>query len=723
MRSPASRLAAILALALTLLGCGAALESSQSSAPADGNLIVNSSFEQRDGDKPRGWTFESRASQKGKWSAVRDRAHTGEYTLKLEPNDKNRPWDIASHPLSVGQAFPAGPYRGKTLYISAWLGSEGPAVAVAGLFALRSDGGVGFARLAEDSSRPGLTFHQDRLVVPDDAKVQYVIVNLAAEGTAGAAYFDDVSLSLTPPGKSPADESAPTTQPQTAEIAIDAAREIRRVPRTVYGSNIEWVWNGNGVWSADTKGLQPEILRLTRDAGFSLLRFPGGVFADFYHWRNGVGPESSRRQTEHSPGGPRSVHVFGTDEALAFAKATGSELLITVNAGSGSASEAADWVRYVNKEHVDGGGVKYWEIGNELYIKDPKFVSIEPSEYAKRVIDFAQAMRAVDPTIKIAAIADDNYPSTVHPAYAGWTDEVLRRAARQIDFLAVHDAYAPMLIADEGIDVRTAYAAMLAAPVLIKRNIAAVQQKLEAVTSDGSPRLKLAVTEWGPFFHFDLKNRFVDHVKTLGSALYVASVLKVFVESPSVEIANAFKLVDPLFMGWIGLRDGHYVPTAPYFAVQLFTRHFGERVVASTTTSPGYDSPAAGWVDRISNVPYLDLVASRSEDGRKLYVIAINKHFDLAITGRIILRGFTPAGRATAWVLNGTGIDAHTGTRPVPAAASQLGRQASAPDGRFDRSGAGDVTLTSTPVDKISSRFEYVFPAHSVTSLEIEGRL
>src|SRR6185295_11376519 len=153
----------------------------------------------------------------------------------------------------------------------------------------------------------------------------------------------------------------------------------------------------------------------------------------------------------------------------------------------------------VNKSAGGSQRVNYWEIGNELYIKDPKFVSITPAAYVNKVREFVRAMREVDPAIKIAAISDENYPRTVQPAYRGWTDEVLRGAGRDIDFLAIHNAYAPMVVADKGDDVRTVYAAMLAAPVLIKRSIDATSRKIEAIDPEVGRRVKLAITEWGPF--------------------------------------------------------------------------------------------------------------------------------------------------------------------------------------------------------------------------------
>src|SRR5262245_19491240 len=121
----------IVTLAL-IFACACTPSVGGSQLPPDGeNLVTNASFEEAGGDAPRGWTFESRASQKGKATTVRANAHTGEYSLKLEPNSRNKPWDIASHPLSIGQAFPAAPLRGKTLSVRGWLGAEGNAEAAA----------------------------------------------------------------------------------------------------------------------------------------------------------------------------------------------------------------------------------------------------------------------------------------------------------------------------------------------------------------------------------------------------------------------------------------------------------------------------------------------------------------------------------------------------------------------------------------------------------------
>src|SRR5262249_12655649 len=142
-----------------------------------------------------------------------------------------------------------------------------------------------------------------------------------------------------------------------------------------------------------------------------------------------------------------------------------------------------------------------------------------------------------------------------------------------------------------------------------------------------------------------------------------ASAMNVFLETPKMDIAIGFKLLDELFQGWIGKRNGQWTPTAPYYALQLYAHHFGPVLVSSATVSPTYDSQPVGLVDALSNVPYLDVVSSRSDDGRTVYLMAINRHFDSPVRARISISGRKPVGGGTVWTLNGTGIDANTGTQ------------------------------------------------------------
>ena len=112
------------------------------------------------------------------------------------------------------------------------------------------------------------------------------------------------------------------------------------------------------------------------------MRWPGGCFADNYHWKEGIGPKEKRRHIENVAwGNVREDNSFGTHEFLQLCEMIGAEPYLAVNMGSGTVQEAAEWVQYVN--HANGAsdltdwrqqngrtnpwGVKYWGVGNESW--------------------------------------------------------------------------------------------------------------------------------------------------------------------------------------------------------------------------------------------------------------------------------------------------------------------------------------------------------------------
>jgi alpha-N-arabinofuranosidase len=292
-----------------------------------------------------------------------------------------------------------------------------------------------------------------------------------------------------------------------------------------------------------------------------------------------------------------------------------------------------------------------------------------------------------------------------------------------MDLLSLHNGYSPGISLDKGWDVRTTYEAMLASPALIQQSLDDVSAKIDKLAPERAGKILIAVTEWGPLFQAGTTGRFLDHGKTLGSALFVADTMMVLARQPKVEIANFFQLVDSLYMGWIGPRDGTYVPKAPYYAFQMFTQHAGTTVVRSSSTSPTYSSRAVGSVDAVPATPYLDVMATRSADGKTLYLMAVNKDFDRPIRAHIALHDFHPQSSGTAWTLNGTGIDANTGTQLFKAPGVQWPTQAEMKiNPRFEHGGPWEVSITPTTVKGVATQFEYTFPAHSFTSLEVKAR-
>ncbi|HEX2657916.1 MAG TPA: cellulose-binding protein, partial [Polyangia bacterium] len=178
--------------------------------------------------------------------------------------------------------------------------------------------------------------------------------------------------------------------------------------------------------------------------------------SDNYHWLSNLPDDPNQGGT---------VPEANFDAFMSVAQAAGAQAMITVNYGSGTAQEAADWVRYANR----GGarykgpvptyagasakghdyGVRYWEVGNELYGDGTYGATWEvnkkphdPTTYAQGVVSYSRAMKAVDPSIRVGAVltAPGNWPDgQVSPSSPQpWNDTVLPIACAAIDFVSIH---------------------------------------------------------------------------------------------------------------------------------------------------------------------------------------------------------------------------------------------------------------------------------------------
>ena len=687
-----------------------------------GNLVQNAGFEL--GLPAGGWSLSAAVAPEGIGGNSVFGVHTGRHSLRLVPNNTNKTFfDGGSY--GFGQLLDSSNVRGVPLYFGGWVRSDGGAIPIIRVLVQLKTGETYYRQIRITTAPTQPTRVRDIMDVPDSDQISLLIFSCETEGTGGSAFFDDVFATT----QLPTDWKAAFGDPDpgdalVATVAIQASQVVRQIPPEVFGQNMEYIYDGNGIWDSSQNQVNPDMQRLGSDLGVGILRFPGGFFSDAYHWTDGVGPVGLRPITLSQPGGNYSNNGFGTDEALAYAASIGSKLLITVNARTGTPQEAADWVRYVNNgtRRVD-----YWEVGNELYVDltslDPSATPVGPEDYANRFLAYAQAMRAVDPSIKIGAILDFKYSEATYRPYPDWTDKVLKIAGPQIDFVAVHNAFAPALGADAGWNVRTVYASMLAAPLLVKNSLADLSKKITSIMGRDGDRIQVAVTEWAPLFATDLSSRFLDHPKTLGAALYAASILKTIVEDPRTAIGDAFKLVDALELSWIGVRNGVLTPKAPYYAMQLFTQHFGPALVSNQTISPGYEARSIGWIDAVPFVPYLETVASKSADGTSLYIIGINKHFDRNIDAKISWQGFCAQPGGAAWNLDGNGIDANTGTQLF----SGINGTSWAPQatdgqyGRFYSGGPGEIWVDQMDVQSSGSSLDFTFPAHSVTAIQLTG--
>lgn len=683
------------------------------------NLVVNGDFA-RGGEPPAGWALDAQAASKGS-------VQVRNGVLELRPNRANTP---SQRPLGLGQVIDATGLQGATLELRGRLGAQDGAGAVLGVHALRADGSE-IAKVHLRRSAPGEDVASGTLAIPQKASPKRLILIVVAEGTGGVARFSGVTLarSAAPDAQAAAPASPGAGAAFQARVKVDVAKRLRTIPRDLYGVNIEWWRNANGLWDTARDGPDPELVRLTRELRPSLIRFPGGFLGDTYDWRTGVGPRSGRKpQTTMPATGEKAVPLFGTDEVMRFAREVGADLLLTANVGTGTAALAADWVRYVKDARQADPSlpqVRYWELGNELYHKgDASGGALAPRAYADKALAFASAMRAVEPGVALGAIGLENYPAFPFNSHPDWTEVVIRRTSPEIAHYAIHNGYAPVAPDDRAppLDV---YRALWAAPRMVADNLRRTAEAVRRYAAPGrAERIRLSVTEWAPLFHVTPSSAWIDHPKTLGSAVYVADLLRVFIQEPAVGSATFFKLHEPSFLGLIGKRQGAWVPNATYHAFRLYTRHFGSELVEASGASPTYDSVQAGIVPAMKGVPLVESVASVAADGGTLYVMLVNKSADAPADVAVdVTGGAVRAG--VAHLLTGASPDANSGAELPNVPGLRWGAQVNvdAQARHFDRGAPSAIAFTSTPLRLAGpAGVVYRLPPHSVASLELALR-
>jgi alpha-L-arabinofuranosidase len=295
---------------------------------------------------------------------------------------------------------------------------------------------------------------------------------------------------------------------------------------------------------------------------------------------------------------------------------------VNVEGRGATAEEAAAWVEYCNglastkygsmrarDGHPEPYQVKYWEIGNEIWGQWVRGHS-DAETYAQNLARYVAAMRAVDPSIKVIAVGDNDM---------AWNRVVLQRAGRAFDYLAVHHYYGQR---DMQNDLRN----LLARPLYYERFYGEMEALLQQLPAGRRPRL--AINEWG----LDLPE---SQQYSILAALYAARLMNVFERRSDLVAMSA---VSDLVNGWPGGiiqagRQGVFV-TPSYLVNQLYAARLGaERL---KITIDGLDGSSSGEGNVVS---LLDAVASRSGDGQQIYLKTVNTDLERALTVRIRVGG------------------------------------------------------------------------------------
>ena len=259
----------------------------------------------------------------------------------------------------------------------------------------------------------------------------------------------------------------------TVNVTVNAAEGLGTIPSTAYGLN-------TAVWDSQMNTTQTQ--GLLRAAGVDMLRYPGGSYGDAYNWQN-----NTVQGGYVAPG-------TDFDQFMGTAQAIGAQPVLIANYGTGTPQEAAAWVQYANV--TKGYGVKYWEIGNEQYgdgiyganWEANSYSDKSPAQYATELLQFASAMKAVDPSIKIGAVLTlpGNWPDSVVASGASgdWNQQVLSIAGSAIDFAIVH-FYPPSSLG----------ASVVNAPDQLGGELAQLRQEINQYAGAHGPGIQVAMTE------------------------------------------------------------------------------------------------------------------------------------------------------------------------------------------------------------------------------------
>jgi hypothetical protein len=297
----------------------------------------------------------------------------------------------------------------------------------------------------------------------------------ARSGWAAAIVAVLIGVALTATG--------PAVHASTAvvNVTINADEGLGTVPGTAYGLN-------QAVWDAQMN--TAASVNLLSQAGIGMMRYPGGSYGDIYNW-----------QTNTAPGGYVAPGT-GFDQFMSTVNAVGAQAILIANYGSGTPQEAADWVQYANI--TKGYHDEYWEIGNEVYgngyygddWETDDHSSKSPTAYADNVLQYASAMKAVDPTIKIGAVLTlpGNWPDGVVASgdTMDWNQTVLSIAGSAINFVIVHYYPSP-----------DSAAAALQTPQELPGELAQLRQEIDQYAGSNGPNIGVAMTETDSNYDMD----------------------------------------------------------------------------------------------------------------------------------------------------------------------------------------------------------------------------
>ncbi len=374
-----------------------------------------------------------------------------------------------------------------------------------------------------------------------------------------------------------------------SEITVHADGADRVIPKEIYGQFAEHlgtciyggIWVGEDSSIPNTNGYRNDVLEALKNLKVPVLRWPGGCFADEYHWMDGIGPRENRpKMVNNNWGGTIEDNSFGTHEFLNLCEMLGCEPYISGNVGSGTVEELAKWVEYMTSDgdspmanlRRKNGRDKAWKVkflgvGNESWGCGG---SMRPEYYADLYRRYSTYCRNYDGNwlYKIASGASD-YDEN-------WTRVLMDRAAGNMSGLSLHYYTVPGWSGSKGSATKFnadeyywTLAKCLEVEDVLKRHIAIMDQK------DPRKRVALLLDEWGTWWDEEpgTVRGHLYQQNTMRDAFVAALSLNLFHKyTDRLKMANIAQIANVL-QSMILTKDDKMVLTPTYHVFEMYKGH------------------------------------------------------------------------------------------------------------------------------------------------------
>ena len=471
-------------------------------------------------------------------------------------------------------------------------------------------------------------------------------------------------------------------------ITIDALHPGAIINKNVYGQFAEHlgtgiyegIWVGPGSKIPNTRGWRNDVIKALKNLQVPLVRWPGGCFADEYHWKDGTGPRAKRPvKVNTNWGGVAENNAVGTHEFFDLVELLGADAYVNGNLGSGTAQEMSEWVEYMTSDSDSSLArlrrkngrdkpfkVAYFAIGNEAWGCGGNMTPEYYTSLYKQYKSFLKVPEATRPKFIASGGHDDD---------TRWTDVLSRDAKGGTDGISFHYYTIPtgkwdVKGAATGF-AESEWASTLANTLKIETLIVNNVAKLDK--NDPAKKLGLFVDEWGTWYDVEKGTNagFLFQQNTLRDAVVAALNFNIFhAHADRVRMTNIAQMVNVLQAMIITDKD-RMVLTPTYHAYKMYVPFQDAQSLPVALTNNVQYSVGA------TSIPGVSASAARAKDGT-IWLALVNTNPGQAVDIALDVAGQHIAA-VSGQVLTADAMDAHNtfgqggAVKPVPFSARAAG--------------------------------------------------